>query len=272
MPTKRKNIRFIRYPGGKQRILQYILPHLPDRNLIKGNFIEPFVGGGAIFFAINPKRAILGDLNEELIDLYRGIRRYPEKVWEIFKDIPGNKKTYYEVRDCDTEKKDLAFKAARMLYLNRTCFKGMWRHNSSGKFNVGYGGQDRRWAISKENLKTISKRLKRSILKCIDFKQLIDDSKTGDFIFLDPPYRPGKREICNSHYIYGKFIYENYRKLSKRLEMASKRGAKWAMTMSSHPDILKLFKNSRMIIIKKGTGERPGILTSTSGEILICNY
>ncbi|MEA1963532.1 MAG: DNA adenine methylase [Candidatus Aerophobetes bacterium] len=78
---KQKKVSFIRYPGGKQRILNYIIPFLPSRELIKGRFIEPFLGGGAVFFALNPDRALLADINPELIDLYRGIRRSPLKVW-----------------------------------------------------------------------------------------------------------------------------------------------------------------------------------------------
>lgn len=141
---KQEKFNFLRYPGGKQRILNHLIPHLPLPESIKGRFVEPFVGGGAVFFALNPKRALLADINSELIDLYRGLRRYPVKVWEIFQAFPPTKKAYYEIRDSDVDGLDLASRAARTLYLNRTCFKGMWRHNSNGQFNVGYGGQDRR--------------------------------------------------------------------------------------------------------------------------------
>jgi DNA adenine methylase len=192
---KHKKIKFIRYPGGKQRILNYIIPFLPPRQSIIGKFIEPFVGSGAVFFAINPKRALLADINPELIDLYRGIKYYPLKVWEIYNSFPTTKKAYYQIRDMNISEMSLAFRAARTLYLNRTCFKGMWRHNSDGRFNVGYGGQDRRWVINQETLKEVSNRLKHATLKCCDFEEVIDESKIGDFIFADPPYRPGEREL-----------------------------------------------------------------------------
>src|SRR5262249_49109195 len=140
-------VRFLRYPGGKQRILHRLVRHLPVKESIGGRFVEPFVGGGAIFFALSPAKALLTDLNAELIDLYRGIRRYPDEVWEAFREFPSSREGYYQVRALDHDDLPLASKAARTLYLNRTCFKGMWRHNSSGQFNVGYGGEDRRWAI-----------------------------------------------------------------------------------------------------------------------------
>jgi len=267
-----KKINFIRYPGGKQRLLSYIIPLLPLREQIKGRFIEPFVGSGAVFFALNPKRALLADINPELIDLYRGIRRFPLKVWEIYKSFPKTKKAYYEIRATKVNGKDLAFKAARTLYLNRTCFKGMWRHNSNGEFNVGYGGQDRRWVISLETLKEVSKRLRHVVLKCSDFEQIINESKKGDFVFADPPYRPGERELLNSHYVYGKFSFFEYQRLAEALKRASSRNVKWMLTISSHPDILSLFYGHKIVSIPRGTGRKPGILSNNSGEVIIINY
>ncbi len=252
--------------------MNYIIPFLPSTELIRGKFIEPFVGSGAIFFALNPRRALLSDINPELIDLYRGIRRYPLKVWEIYESFPKTKKAYYEIRATRTDGKNLAFRAARTLYLNRTCFKGMWRHNANGEFNVGYGGQDRRWTISKASLKEVSNKLKHTILKCSDFEKVVDESSKGDFIFVDPPYRPGEREMIHDHYICGKFSYSEYQRLAKALERASNRGVRWALTISSHPDILDLFEENHVIPILRGTGRKPGILTNDSGEVIIRNY
>jgi DNA adenine methylase len=269
---KHKKLRFIRYPGGKQRFLKHIIPYLPTRESIKGKFVEPFVGSGAVFFAINPKAAVLADINEELINLYRGIRRYPGKVWKIFRSFPKTKKAYYKVRSAEVNGMDLAFTAARTLYLNRTCFKGMWRHNASGEFNVGYGGQDRRWVVSQEDLIKVSNKLKRASLKCSDFLKIIESCTEKDFIFVDPPYRPGEREMIHDHYVYSKFSYDDHKRLACALKKASRVGIQWAMTTSSHPDILHLFQGNFIYRLAKGTGKRPGILTDNSGEVLICNY
>jgi len=275
---KRINIRnvtasnFIRYPGGKRRILNYIIPYLPTRDMIEGKYFEPFLGSGSVFFALNPKQAILSDINQDLIDLFRGIRRYPLKVWEIYKSFPRTKEGYYKIRSMKVEKFNLAFRAARILYLSRTCFKGMWRYNSRGEFNVGYGGQDRRWVIDKELLISVSKKLKRAILKCADFEEIINMTQRGDFIYADPPYKPGAKELIHAHYRYGKFSFSDYQRLAKVLNRASCRGVKWAMTISSHPDILALFNEYHIIPLPKGTGKKPGILTNNSGEVLICNY
>lgn len=269
---KGEKVCFLRYPGGKQRILDAFLHYLPSRSSIHGRYVEPFVGGGAVFFALNPKRAILSDINAELMDLYRGIRRYPVQVWNIFKSFPSSKKTYYEIRSWNYDELDLAQRAARSLYLNRTCFKGMWRHNSKGEFNVGYGGQDRRWVINKETLLQISKRLSRISLKCSDFEEMIDGCQEQDFVFIDPPYRPAEREMVHDHYRYGKFSFEDRKRLAATVKRASRRGIRWAMTTSAHPEIVYLFRRYHVISIPRGTGRKIGELKKDSGEVLIRNY
>jgi DNA adenine methylase len=249
-----------------------IMPYLPRKVSIRGRFVEPFLGGGAVFFLVGPERALLTDLNEELIILYRGIKLFPKKVWKIFRGFPPTKEAYYQIRDAEADRTDIAFMAARTLYLNRTCFKGMWRHNSNGRFNVGYGGQARRWVIGEDSLVEVSKRLCTADLICSDFQPIIDMCETDDFIFADPPYCPGERELIQSHYIYNKFSFVEHRRLADTLLKATKRGVRWALTISSHPDILRLYKGNRIIPFSKGAGKSPGILTKNPGEVLICNY
>lgn len=267
-----RKVIFLRYPGGKQRQLFKFLHLLPTRNQIENRYIEPFLGGGAVFFCISPQKALLSDINQELINLYRGVRRYPTQVWQIFNEFPSTKDAYYKIRGWDPEELDLATRAARILYINRTCFKGMWRHNSNGEFNVGYGGQDRRWVISEENLKEVSRKLKRTSLKVWDFEDTIGTCDGGDFIFLDPPYRPGDREMLHHHYRLGKFSFEDQRRLAATLRRATGRGVRWAMTNSSHPKILSLYKKASITSLPKGTGRKIGQLVTDSGEVLIRNY
>ena len=188
-------MRFLRYPGGKTKLLDELLPHLQEKKFIRGRYIEPFVGGGSVFFAVNPDNALLSDLNKELIDLYKGIRNYPHKVWEMFAQFPEGKEAYYQVRDTAYQHQKIWYRAARTLFLNRTCFKGMWRHNQEGKFNVGFGGDERRWAITYENILDLSKRFKRASLLFSDFDSVLNEVQVGDFIFIDPPYNLGEKEM-----------------------------------------------------------------------------
>ena len=110
-------------------------------------------------------------------------------------------KGYKDVRNLDTGKLTLLQRAARSLYLNRTRFKGMWRHNMEGKFNIGQGGRSRRWTIRRRDLFEISSLLQRASLECSDFEPIISSAKTTDYLFLDPPYRPdelGQRAASSS--------------------------------------------------------------------------
>lgn len=267
----KKKAPFIRYPGGKGRMVDFLIPQFASANVREKRLVEPFVGGGAIFFALDPKRALLSDINLELIELYRGIRRYPIEVWNIFKSFPSTKDGYYKIRDWKHSDLDLVTRAARTLYLNRTCFKGMWRHNSRGTFNVGYGGQDRRWVISKETLVWVSKKICRVSLQCNDFEKVIDASKEDDFIFVDPPYRPGERKMIHDHYSYS-FDFNDHKRLAATLERTSSKGIRWAMTTSAHPDIVCLFCRYYIVSIPRGTGKKIGALEKDSGEVLIRNY
>jgi len=253
-------------------MLDFLVPQLCSSILPASRFVEPFAGGGAVFFALNPKRALLSDINSELIDLYSGIRRYPIEVWNIFQRFPSTKDAYYKIRDWKHEELDLPTRTARTLYLNRTCFKGMWRYNDKGEFNVGYGGQDRRWVINKKTLVRVSKKLWRVSLKCSDFEEIIDACEEDDFVFIDPPYRPGEREMIHKHYRYGKFSFDDHKRLAATLKRASARDIRWAMTTSAHPDIVYIFRRHHIMSIPRGTGREIGALTKDSSEVLIRNY
>lgn len=266
-------MRFLRYPGGKSKLLVFLVNHLPDNKRIKGTYIEPFVGGGSVFFHIKPKLAIISDLNRELITLYKGIKLYPHKVWDAFETFPSGKAAYYNVRDKDIKGKPLYYRAARTLYLNRTCFKGMWRHNSNGNFNVGYGGEERRWVVTHESIVELSKIFRKADILNADFESVISNASKCDFIFLDPPYKPGEKDLNELHYCNGKFLYEEQIRLAETLKSLPKsKRIQWAMTNSSHKDILKLYKDFKITKIPFGTSNKPGIQTKVSGEVLITNY
>jgi DNA adenine methylase len=267
-----KKLTLLRYPGGKGRMISFLAQFLPPAKSITGKYIEPFVGGGAVYFYLHPKKAILADLNTELVDLYRGIRSNPDKVWQIYKHFPITKKGYNEIRKVRHADLDLQNRAARTLFLNRTCFKGMWRHNSDGEFNVGYGGQSRRWVISREDLLAVAAALRNASLRCSDFAFVIDAANSGDYLFLDPPYRPGEREQLHDHYVGREFTYTDHQRLAHTLNRADKRGVAWSMTNSGHSDIIKLYKKFNVQTIPRGTGRRIGAFVENSGEVLISNH
>jgi DNA adenine methylase len=165
------------------------------------------------------------------------------------------------------------YRAARILYLNRTCFKGMWRHSPQGNFNVGYGGEARRWAITHESIIELSKKLKKAKILQSDFEDILDMCSNGDFVFLDPPYKPGAREMREAHYINGQFSFDDQKRLAGKIrEISESKKIKWLMTNSSNPDICKLYKGFKIIKIPKGTSEIVGVFKNNSNEVLISNY
>ena len=263
--------KFLRYPGGKRRLLTVLMQYLPCSEDIPGRYLEPFVGSGAVFFSVSPKRAILSDINPDLINLLEGIKQYPKEVWEIYQSFGNSKKAYQKIRG-DMDLESIQERAARVLYLSRTCFKGMWRTNRQGQFNVGYGGQDRRWVINEQNLIEVSLALKPAKIKRADFEKTISSAKPGDFIFADPPYKPGYKSETNSHYVDKAFDIDEQRRLAAALHWASDINVRWAMTNTSHRDVVKLFSGCYKIKLPTGTGNLPGLLVEKPGEVLIANY
>jgi DNA adenine methylase len=235
--------------------------------------MEPFVGGGGIFLSLDFNKALLSDINQELMDLYRAIKQDPVGVWSIFESYPSTKHDYYRIRnDKKVDKLDLIARAARTLYLNRTCFRGWWRYNAQGQFNVGYGGQGRRWAITKDDLIAVSRKLTNVTLQDGDFENVINSSQSGDFVFADPPYQPGERGMSHEHYVYSRFGYDSYTRLAEALRSASARDVRWAVTTSSHPDIVSLFPDADIIDLPKDPFKRLRDDLEGSGEVLIRNY
>jgi DNA adenine methylase len=220
---------------------------------------------------VSPKKALLSDANLDLINLFKGIKKYPSEVWENYCKFGNSKADYHSIRGAN-HPMDIQAKAARILYLNRTCFKGMWRTNKSGVFNVGYGGQDRRWVINRENLLEVSSALKSAKIHCVDFEETILQATSQDFIFLDPPYRPGSKYETNDHYSGKVFTFEDQKRLAKTLKWATRNKIPWAMTNTSHKDVVKLYSGCYKLNFRNGTGHMPGLLVKRPGEVLISNY
>ncbi len=262
MAVRKELPHLLRYPGGKRRLAAYLAAELEPHYGGASRYVEPFVGGASVFLAIRPSKAVLADINADLIDLLRGIRRYPADVWMSYKGFGRTKAAFNEAKRERSESLPLARRAARLLYLNRTCFKGMWRHNANGEFNVGYGGQSRRWVVTEDYLRSVANALRKARLVCSDFEDTIDGCGKGDFVFLDPPYRPGERELTNQHYVSRTFRFEDHQRLASALRRATKRGCAWAMTTSGHKDLTDLYAGYKVRPIK-------GSLGTYAGEVLI---
>lgn len=181
---------FLKWAGGKSKLIQQYLTYLPSKNTYK-NYYEPFLGGGAVFFHIQPTNAILTDINAELITTYRCVRDNVKELIYLLKEHESkhSRDYYYHVR-ANSVKTDLE-KAARLIYLNKTCFNGLYRVNSQGKFNVPLGKYKNPNICPEDLLIAASEALYQAEIKQADFTEVLNYATTSDdFVYFDPPYYP----------------------------------------------------------------------------------
>ena len=232
------NLPILKWPGGKRWFVKYLVDLLPEEY---ERFIEPFFGGGSAFFAINPRKALLSDINKELITTYRLIRddwKFVEQELVEF-ERKHSKDFYYEVRSLMPENKfDIGL---RMIYLNRTCFNGIYRVNEKGQFNVPMGSKEK-VILESDDFQTTSKLLKKATLLHCDFEKSIDKAVIGDVIFADPPYTV--RHNLNGFIKYNEklFSWEDQIRLANSLERARERGAVIISTNANHESVRKLYR------------------------------
>ena len=176
---------FLKWAGGKRWLIPKLLDKLPTFN----TYYEPFLGSGGLFFALEPKRAVLSDTNPELINCYRCVRDHCQEIIRVLKRLKPNKTVYYQVRDELYCRGDKIKRAAYFIYLNKTCWNGLYRVNLEGHFNVPVGRVNGSVQVfDPEQLVVASHLLKRAKLKCCDFQASVEDIQSGDLVYFDPPY------------------------------------------------------------------------------------
>jgi len=229
---------FLRWAGSKKKLIPVLKNYWND-NFTR--YVEPFVGSGCLFFEIQPKRAVLGDLNAELIETYKVIRREPEELAALLSKLPLGRDSYNSIRNDSTDALDHLGLAARFIYLNRYCFNGLFRTNNNGGFNVPYGGDRSGKLPSLEHLKAISKSLKKCSMIATDFEKILDRTRKGDFVYMDPPFAVGNRRVFKQ---YGpqNFGLEDLQRLSTALVSMDNKGVSFVVSYAYCREALELFK------------------------------
>lgn len=247
---------FLMWAGGKRWFIKQHSTIFPDNF---NQYIEPFLGSGAVFFKIKPAQAILSDINKELIDTYSAIKKNWEEVFSRLKKHHSlfNKDYYYKIRL--SEPQDLYDKAARLIFLNRTCWNGLYRVNNKGQFNVPIGTKVD-VVREDDNFAAISKILQNANLQQSDFEDIIDKAKENDLLFVDPPYTVRHNDNGFIKYNEQIFSWEDQIRLSEAIVRAKKRGAKVILTNANHKSIKKLYKNDFELL----TVARKSILSGKS--------
>ena len=229
----------LKWAGGKTQMLGDLLPKVPKSY---GRYIEPFFGGGAMFFALQPENAIIADSNPELINMYRQVAENVDEVISCLKKYENSSEMFYAVREQDWMCLSKSEAAARTIFLNRTCFNGLYRVNKQGKFNVPYGKYTNPRICDEEGLKAASEALKKAEILCGDYLLVLDHyAQAGDFVFLDPPYLPISEYADFKRYTKEQFYEEDHIELAKMIMRLQERGCHVVLTNSNHPLVHELY-------------------------------
>lgn len=266
----------LKWVGGKRQLLPEIKKYIPESF---NTYIEPFIGGGAVLFEIQPKKAIINDINNELTNVYNVIKTNPTQLIEILKSYKNDEITYYTIRNLDRDntydKINDIDKAARTIYLNRTCFNGLYRVNSKGQNNVPYGKYKNPTICDKDNINNLSIFLNNNSIeiKNTDFINILNLANENDFVYLDPPYDPLTNTSSFVSYNKNGFDKEDQRRLKESCDNLTKRKVKFLLSNSSTEFIKELYKDYQIIEIDA----KRNISATTKGrknvkEVLIKNY
>ena len=237
---------FLRWAGGKTRLLERIIPYLPKT--IAG-YYEPFLGGGAVYFAVRPRVSgicHLYDLNEDLIDVWRIVRDEPERLLDAIEEYHGldSEDEYYTVRAASPE--GTVARAARFVYLNQTAWNSLYRVNKKGEFNVPWGDRPFR-GLDRAELRAVSVGLADAVIESLDFRESLLLPQRGDFVYLDPPYLPVSDTSKFRGYTRKKFYRADLEDLADLCRSMSDRGVNWVMSNRDTPAVRELFDHARIV-------------------------
>ncbi len=270
----------LKWAGGKRQLASLILPLIPD---IKKTYYEPFFGGGAIFFDLSPKNSVLNDINGELVNLYKVF--FDSKLLEEFiaslkiHEKNHSKEYFYKIREMDREPdfKNLPklIRASRILYLNKSCFNGLYRVNSEGYFNVPFNNSDKVNLVDELNFREISNFFSSNKVNfhSEDFERVVSNAKKGDFVYFDPPYDVIRDKQSFTTYSKESFGEAEQIRLSKVCTELDNRGVSWLLSNHNTPLINSLYSKFIISVIRarrmiNSKGNQRGHVD----EVLIRNY
>ena len=237
----------LKWAGGKSQMLNTLLPRVPKSY---NKYIEPFFGGGALFFALQPERAVVSDSNPELINLYRQVADNLNTVVHYLNMYENTSDMFYAVRSQDWLQLPPAEAAARTIFLNKTCFNGLYRVNRDGRFNVPFGKYSKPKICDVETLKAASDILKKATIVQGDYSLVLEQyAQSGDFIFLDPPYLPISESSDFKRYTKEQFYKDDHVELANLVTRLYEKGCYVILTNSNHPLVHELYANFKIEVI-----------------------
>jgi len=271
---------FVKWVGGKRQLLRQFREmglYPPDAfDPLTNTYFEPFVGGGAVFFDLLPKKAELSDSNNELVTTYNVIKNHVDELIKSLKKHKYDKSYYLKVRAKQPEDLSSVEVASRFIYLNRTGFNGMYRVNSKGEFNVPFGKYTNPIICDEENLRKVSKALQKVTIKKQDYKSVLTKAKKGDFVYFDPPYYPVSKTASFTSYTADSFLEEEQAELRDTFVELHKRGCFVMLSNSDTPFINDLYSGIKGVKVSKVAAGRAINSNATKrgkiSEVLVTNY
>ena len=284
MTTRKRNNRnflaqpFVKWAGGKRQLLPYIEKYRPKKGF--NNYFEPFVGGGALLFSLQPDKAVINDFNTELINTYQVIKN---DVDALINDLEKHENTsdyFYEMREKDRSPEYSSMsrieKASRLIYLNKTCYNGLFRVNSKNQFNVPFGNYKNPNIVNADVLRGVSTYLNEADVKILngDFEKAVEDCKAGDFVYFDPPY-DFVREDSGSFvgYTLNGFNRDEQQRLCNVFKELDKRGCYVLLSNARTEFIEEIYADFNIEIVKASrNNNRKGNGRGKVDEVLVMNY
>lgn len=261
---------FLKWVGGKTQLLPELLSYTPARF---NTYIEPFIGGGALFFALQPAKAILADSNPELINCYTVVRDRVEDLIIALRDYPYSEAFYYSLRA--EMPQDKVLRAARMIYLNRTCYNGLYRVNKQGQFNVPFGRYTNPVICDAERLRVASYALRHAELRCANYQETLQTyAKPGDFIYIDPPYHPISQYSDFKRYTAEFFYAEDQRQLAQAVKELANQGSSVLVSNSYCDYILNIYEGCHIVEVsaRRNINKDPDKRGAVKEVLIACGH
>lgn len=269
---------FLKWVGGKRQLIPAIMKHLPKR-FSTMNYCEPFIGGGALFFSLQPRNAIINDYNQELINVYRVIK---DNIDELICDLEKHKNEpdyFYELRAKDRNplfnNLSNVEKASRIIYLNKTCYNGLYRVNNAGEFNTPFGRYKQPNIVNELVLRAVNKFLNSNNIEILnqDYETVLNMANRNTFVYLDPPYHPISASSNFTGYVQGGWNEEDQIRLRNVCDSLTQRGISFLLSNSSADFIRDIYSEYTIHVVKatrsiNSDAEKRGSID----ELLIRNY
>jgi DNA adenine methylase len=269
---------FLKWVGGKRQLLPKIVEHLP-KNFREFKYFEPFIGGGAVLFHLQPENAVINDFNKELINVYNVVKN---RLDDLVIDLKKHKNTseyFYQIRGVDRTDEFLKLsdvqRASRIIYLNKTCFNGLYRVNSAGEFNAPFGRYKNPNIVNEPTLKAVNKFLNKNniSINCGDYSDILEQADENSFVYLDPPYHPISENSNFTGYIQGGWDMFDQIRLREVCDILNGKGTKFLLSNSSAQFIKDQYENYTITTVKAIRSiNSNGADRGQIDEVLIKNY